>query len=380
MNFSKIDRYWPDCTLLSSRREEKAAVLENIYIGTRSDEDSAANLFPLFLPLSNPESRLAEFCVLSILVIMDTPPANVASQIPGLELRNQSMRNVMKSLAQHEDLYATIEKHPQAGVYQRFTNFWSFCLYYLESEVYRLGYEAKQMCDAENQREEDSEIVPQPHERFAETMDFLFEALEKHGKCRCRIHLRRVSYLITPMTARGVHWARELTQPPSPSNLFMNFFRAHLKGFDGRTNGPNGEDTSIYKPENDPVPFECLPLDNDDLNPVEWLLVLRLMNPFVDFICLPFRYLMNKTKRGKDSRPLVEQNVVDFAVISAVAKVIVCMLANLSLAAAIGTLDRIDSTKKTTRIIVMTVVGLVFASLVSLIGSKSIPIYTLITS
>lgn len=158
----------------------------------------------------------------------------------------------------------------------------------------------------------------------------------------------------------------------------MNYFRAHLKAFDGNTRGPNGEDTTIYGPEGTPVPPRFRARDHDDLNPIEWLLIHRLMDPFIQLVCRPIRLLANRLigKRRRSSD--VDQKAVNATVISVIARMVVCMLASLSLAAAIGVLDNIGSQKN--RIIVMTVFAQVIASSVQFLGQESTPMYLLIIS
>jgi hypothetical protein len=168
-----------------------------------------------------------------------------------------------------------------------------------------------------------------------------------------------------------------MAQPKTPKTLFADFYRAHFKSFDGRAKAPNGEEISHYGETGAPMSDEFLTLIEESLNPIERLLVNKLMNPFIGFFCRPFRKLAARF-RGGDPAQVVDQKVVDHAVISTIARVVVCLLANLILAASIGSLNSISGT--TTRIIVMSVIGLVFAFLASFLGQESIPIYTLITT
>lgn len=125
---------------------------------------------------------------------------------------------------------------------------------------------------------------------------------------------------------------------------------------------------------------DVLPLVEIKLNLIEKFLVRVLLNPFMYFICRPFRKVVSKIKRGGDSNTLVDQKVVNFGTVSVVAKVILCMVANLCLAAAIGTLNSINGSNKADRLVVMTIFGQVVASLVAFLGTESIPIYMMIIS
>ena len=183
---------------------------------------------------------------------------------------------------------------------------------------------------------------------------------------------------ITLRAAQAVHLTRELAQAATPTTLFADFYRVLLKTFGGSAKAPNGDDVSNYGQAGTRISEKFLALLDFPLNPIESLLVNRLMNPFIHFCCRPFRKFAKKIKRGGDSDFVEEQKVVDFGVIAHIARVIVCMLANVCLAAAIGALNSIDGS--TTRIVVMSVIGLVFAVLVSFLGQDSILIYSLITA
>ncbi|KAF2682476.1 hypothetical protein K458DRAFT_405738 [Lentithecium fluviatile CBS 122367] len=289
---------------------------------------------------------------------MAVPQATAASQIPGSESQALPVRDLMKSLVAHEDLFKSIAEHPQAGVFRRHTEEWALCLFYLESEVSRRYRDVKKFCQAEGRGKGSGESEVALRNSLADKMISLFKGLKMHSQ--------------------AVHWAREMAQAATPSILFADFFRAHFKAAGGSARAPNGEDTSVYGNEGTPMSDEFQAQVEAILNPIEWLLVNKMMNPFIDFFCRPFRKAARKIKRGGDSNVVVDQMVVNFAVISAIARVVLCMLANGCLAAAIGALNSVDGW--TTKIIVMTVIGLVFASLVSFLGHDSIPIWTLITA
>jgi hypothetical protein len=165
----------------------------------------------------------------------------------------------------------------------------------------------------------------------------------------------------------------------TPTILFTDFYRAHFKSFDGKARGPNGEDASNYGETGAQISEKYLTILDVPLSPIESPLVKKLMNPFIHFCCRPIRNLATRIKRrGGGSHSVADQRVVNFAVISAIARIIVCLLANVCLAAAIGTLNSKDGS--TIRIIIMSVIGLVFALSVSSLGREAIPIYTLITA
>lgn len=115
-------------------------------------------------------------------------PANAAFAIPASKMSappddgNLPVAGLMKSLLEHEHLYRAIAEHPEAGIFQRHTEPWSFCLYYLESEVRRCFFEVQQLC--QTRRDKRGEVVSDAALRreLSEKMNSLFEALSKHGR------------------------------------------------------------------------------------------------------------------------------------------------------------------------------------------------------
>lgn len=112
---------------------------------------------------------------------MAVPIATAASQSLGPGSGNSPTRELIKCLIKPELLYEAIAEHPQAGVFHRFTEEWTFCLAYLESEVSRRSRDAKDFCATESGNAGSLESESSLRDRLAQRMMALFEGLKMHG-------------------------------------------------------------------------------------------------------------------------------------------------------------------------------------------------------
>lgn len=170
---------------------------------------------------------------------------------------------------------------------------------------------------------------------------------------------------------------RNMSQSTLPSSLSMDLYRSHLEKAVGVTQAPNGQDKSVYGQTGTAVSSKHTALDNENLNPIESLL-FQILVPFSEYIRDPLARLWRKMRGDQGDSASVPIRNIDSRHISALAKVVTCMLATLSLAVAISVLDVIPEPKD--RIVVMTLFGLGFASSVPFFGQDSMPLYHLITA
>ncbi|KAJ4372391.1 hypothetical protein N0V83_004165 [Neocucurbitaria cava] len=171
-----------------------------------------------------------------------------------------------------------------------------------------------------------------------------------------------------------------MTLSPSPKQLFMDAYRINGRFGEGSMRAPNGELASIYGRKGEPVPPNLGTLYRPESEPLEDFIVDRLMNPFLKYVGEPFKSLWVKLSMYRDGDSTMEVGFwdVDARIISAIARAIVCVIAILSLAAPIATLNVIKETKL--RIVVMTLFGQLFAMLAQFLGSGSLEYYILITA
>jgi hypothetical protein len=167
---------------------------------------------------------------------------------------------------------------------------------------------------------------------------------------------------------------------PYPSMKSMNGFRVQCGYHDGISRAANGELLSSYGEINAPVPVYAATIWDEDFEPIEQAIVTWLMNPFLKLIVNPLRRilfdlpLLRKKFASKDR----EVKIVRANTITAFARAFVVVIAILSLTAAVFTLQAVEGPK--VRIMAMGMFAQVFILPMQLLGSRSLPLYTLITA
>ncbi|CAO2656935.1 Nn.00g057380.m01.CDS01 [Neocucurbitaria sp. VM-36] len=255
-----------------------------------------------------------------------------------------SAPNVQQRIAAllgHRQLYDTYAQHPQAGIYDRFGPEWALVIAYIESKVHQSRHAA-----------------------------YIF--LQENAQQGRGLSGERKK-------ARAIKTAREIALSPSPTQLFMDVYRINSGVGKEGMRAANGEMLSVYGNVGDPVPPNFGTIDRKDLEPIENFIVGWLMNPFINYIVAPPQKLwLRLMYPNKISTMDVGLEKVDGRIISTIARALVCVVAILSLAAPIATLNVVEQTKL--RIIIMTLFGQVFAALAQFMGNRSLPYYTLITA
>ncbi|ORY19458.1 hypothetical protein BCR34DRAFT_595423 [Clohesyomyces aquaticus] len=270
-----------------------------------------------------------------------------------------SAQDVAKALLEHQLLFEDIAKYPQAGIFERFMPELCRVLYCNEWEVRQRDSELTEFLEelARGDRDGESE----------ETRDELLKRTDAVSE-RLSVHYRLFNQ------------ARDISASPLPSPYFAPLFRTHLEvgNENAGLRAPNGETVSHYGASGAPIPETFTALCREKLNPIEHLLAYRLLEPFLGLIERRFRWLLTKFRRQKEcDSGLKRKEYTEGGTISAVAKTLALMFCTLLLAAAIATLDSINSSNSHARLIVMTLFALVFSSAGSLLGKDSLPIYTL---
>ena len=159
----------------------------------------------------------------------------------------------------------------------------------------------------------------------------------------------------------------------------MDKFRVNSGAKIGVKRAANGDFLSNYGEIGSPAPVEYATIRDDDLEPMDRFVVEWLLNPFVDYIGPPWRWILRHMPIFGKSRlnNKSESESVELRAINAVARALVCVSAVLSLIVPIATLNAIQY--PTLRIVVMALYAQAFAITVECLGVRSMPIFTLIT-
>jgi hypothetical protein len=179
--------------------------------------------------------------------------------------------------------------------------------------------------------------------------------------------------------ANVVKASQAMTLAPLPSQRSMDAFR--IKSGCGTTSGraANGESLLFYGQIGTPAPYCVATLCADHFEPFEQAITTWLMDPFLETFWNPFRSFLStlpifcKMFENKDT----DVEVVGTGTISAFARAFMVAIAILFLTAAIFTLQVVKSPK--VRIMTMGLFAQVFALPMQFLGSRSLPLYTLVT-
>ncbi|KAF2187644.1 hypothetical protein K469DRAFT_103660 [Zopfia rhizophila CBS 207.26] len=261
-----------------------------------------------------------------------------------------SPADLMRALAQHHDLYNDAARHPEADIRRRFAKERVFRAAFVEWIVDRRFNEVTKL-RSEFEKEGGCDEIW--FEKFETSMWRAIEALE--------------------LCDRVFTGDRRMAQSITPSAYYMDLYRAHLQSRGHGVRAPNGQDQASYGPRGGPISDDHTALCDENLSPVQWFLVYKLMNPFIDYISDPLQKMLAKVWKPNGS--YVKQQEINESTIRAIAKTIECALGNLSLSAAIGILYKISSPK--VRLVVLTVFSLVFSSSVNLFGREAIQTFAL---
>ncbi|KAF1840534.1 uncharacterized protein K460DRAFT_411117 [Cucurbitaria berberidis CBS 394.84] len=262
-------------------------------------------------------------------------------------------------LFEHSQLFDIIADKPQAGICQRYGRGWSTIIAYIESEVNQ-SQRAAELFIRENAQVGRGILDERRKEKaYKKVMNKWMGDIFRHE--------------------RAFRAARQMALSDSPSKEYMRKYRSNSGSGKGGTRAANGELMSIYGQENELVPSDLTTLDDEELEPIANFIVDWLMNPFVDYIGTRFQRFWHKLLYGK-MRPAEGDDIeaVNARTISAIARAFVSVMAILFLVAPIATLDSIQQPKL--RILVMALFGQLFATSAQFMGSRSVPLYMLITA
>ena len=167
----------------------------------------------------------------------------------------------------------------------------------------------------------------------------------------------------------------------SPSKLSLIEYRIHARCNEPGSRAANGEMSSLYGREEEPVPSYLFAIVDEDFEPMAQLVATWLLD-FVDYVIQSLRGLRNKALGCfgclNASPPSDDDMRVGAGTVSAIGKVLVCAVAILSLVAPIVTLNYVENQKM--RLVVMTAFAQAFALPAQFMGHRSVPMYTLITA
>lgn len=278
-----------------------------------------------------------------------------------------SMQDRITALHSHNKLLDTIPEHPQAAICKQFSREFALITYYNEGEVHQSRHAVETFL--RNYAEPGGMI--EDEERLGEELRALMSSLSDdlffHGTCLVLDDLRGT--LTDKALVRAIQDFNYMASSHVPSKMYMDLYRTLLGSNEGVLRAANGELLCDYGQVGDPIPSDMMAMHDDDLEPLTQFLIDRLLNPFFKYIGGPFRHFICKKPELKE---------VNTRTISTVAKAVVCILAILSLATPIGTLNVIE--QPTLRIVVMALFAQAFAASVQCMGSRAVPVYMLITA
>jgi hypothetical protein len=177
---------------------------------------------------------------------------------------------------------------------------------------------------------------------------------------------------------------------PPPSMLSMEEYRANSISGEEGTRAANGEMSSIYGKEKEPIPSGLTTLHDEDLEPITQFLVDRAMNPFVTFVGKLRNLRVKKAlcfwKRQPDLDTEVmdtevmdtDRNVVNARTMTAVARAMLSVMAITSLVAPIAILNAVE--QPWLRILIVALFAQAFATSIEFVGTRSVPLYMLIAA
>ncbi|KAF2026515.1 hypothetical protein EK21DRAFT_73997 [Setomelanomma holmii] len=260
-------------------------------------------------------------------------------------------RERIRALAEHEQVFEATAEFPPAGIHERFGGEWTMAIAYIEGQVHQSANAARLA------------IWKNSHAQAGDANADFVSAEE-----------------LTASIDRAVKASKQMALAPPPSKLGLEAYRAYSGIDHGGRRAANGQLLSRYGGERDPVPSYLAAIDNEDLAPVAQIMTDWVMNPFAEYFIAPLRRGMIKTPflrnllRNQD--PCVR--AVGGNVMEALSKHVVIATAVLCLTAAVITLDAVKSQRL--KIMTVALFALVFALPAQYMGSRSLPLFTLITT
>jgi hypothetical protein len=185
------------------------------------------------------------------------------------------------------------------------------------------------------------------------------------------------------MAGRVVENFQKKSMSPPPSKVFMRKYRIVSRVGKGDTRAANGEMASMYGCDGEAIPSNLATADNEDLEPMAQLIYDRLLNPVNSYIIAPVQKLWYSLSCHRRSRLDMDDDeygldVVSDRILAAVAQAFVYVLAILILIAPIATFNTIE--EQTLRIVIMPFFCLVLLASAQLMGSRSMPVFILVTA
>jgi hypothetical protein len=293
-----------------------------------------------------------------------------------------SAKECIAALHEHNDLFEQTAECPQMCIYNRFDKESALAIAYLDSKVHRCGRVAESFI-RETLRpgfQDDDENEGKLRGQHEAKMDALVQALLLRGMLL--VPVTRVYPLLT-IEGRMVKNFQKVNLAPPPSKVVMSRYRIVSRIGKGSKRIANGELASTYGYDGEPIPPNLATVDNEDLEPMAQFVYDWLANPINEYIIAPVRKLWYRLPVNRRRRPAADvdaygMDAANARFVSAVANVFVYVIAILILIAPIATFNSIQ--EQTLRIVVMPLFCLVLAASAQLMGSRSMPLFTLVTA
>ncbi|KAI4648271.1 hypothetical protein J4E93_004683 [Alternaria ventricosa] len=267
-----------------------------------------------------------------------------------------SVKERVKALHDHSELFETIATYPQAAIYETFPENFALALYYVQSEVHR----CKRAVDCYRQEN------IQPGQSAAHEADYK------------RVMMDLVSSLL--LLERFAQASRQMSSSTPPRKASMDLFRIKSRVEEPGRRGANGELAAMYGQEGDSVPPNVATVDDENLSPMARFICEWLLNPLVDYIVVPPRKLLLQLPTFKRRRVNEGNNVdsrrINDRTIEAVAEAFVYVSATLILVAPIATFTVVR--EQSQRLVIMPLFCLLFAASAQLMGSSAKPSFILV--
>jgi hypothetical protein len=176
---------------------------------------------------------------------------------------------------------------------------------------------------------------------------------------------------------------REMSLAPSPSKVMMCRYRIVSRIGNGSKRSANGELVSNYGYDGEPIPRNLATADNEDLEPMAQFVYDWLANPINEYLIAPTRRLWYNVPVNRRRHPTVDvdgygMDAANAKFLSAVANAFVYVIAILVLIAPIATFNSIQN--QTLRIVAMPLFCLVLVASAQLMGTRSMPLFMLVTA
>ncbi|KAH9873606.1 hypothetical protein IAQ61_004230 [Plenodomus lingam] len=258
------------------------------------------------------------------------------------------------------DTFEFIAKQPQLAMFDRMGRDLPCISQYLEGEFHEKALSARKFLREHAHKLEGSDVSEKKiKKQFRKVMRSYFASVVDYD---------RVFKISSRMAAA-----------PLPAKRNVDMFRALSGSVDGHVKlAANGQLLSMYGNPGAPVPFNLTTSYDDDLQPMGMFLREWLMDPVIEYACVPVIYYLQQfgILRNRPIDYFLEN--INNGIIEGFEEAAICFLLVSTLAVAIGTLG--VSQGLGLRIMIMSLFSFAIAFSAQFMGRRSLLVCTLITT